>query len=84
MRRAISSSSEQITAMKTELDPGISREELLAEFHEGLDRAAGGSALSREPIWSSRGESARSSFPPAWEGCLCISPIIRSGTPGKS
>jgi uncharacterized damage-inducible protein DinB len=33
-------SSEQITAMKTELDPGISREELLAEFHQGLERAA--------------------------------------------
>jgi DinB superfamily len=33
-------SSEQITAMKTELDAGISREELLAEFHEGLERAA--------------------------------------------
>lgn len=32
--------SEQITAMKTELDPGISREELLAEFHEGLERSA--------------------------------------------
>lgn len=32
--------SEQITAARTELDPGISREELLAEFHEGLDRAA--------------------------------------------
>jgi uncharacterized damage-inducible protein DinB len=33
-------SSEQITAFKTELDPDISREELLAEFHQGLDRAA--------------------------------------------
>lgn len=33
-------SAEQITAYKTELDPGISREELLAEFHQGLDRAA--------------------------------------------
>lgn len=33
--------SEQLTALKTELDPGISREELLAEFHQGLDRAAG-------------------------------------------
>jgi uncharacterized damage-inducible protein DinB len=33
-------SSEQIAAMKTELDPGISREELLAEFHEGLERSA--------------------------------------------
>ena len=33
-------SSEQITAMKTELDLGISREELLAEFHEGLERSA--------------------------------------------
>ena len=32
--------SEQITAMKTELDPGISREELLAEFHRGLEEAA--------------------------------------------
>jgi uncharacterized damage-inducible protein DinB len=32
--------SEQLTALKTELDPGISREELLAEFHQGLDRAA--------------------------------------------
>ncbi len=32
--------SEQITALKTEVDPGISREELLAEFHQGLDRAA--------------------------------------------
>jgi uncharacterized damage-inducible protein DinB len=31
---------EQITAMKTEIDPGISREELLAEFHQGLDSAA--------------------------------------------
>jgi uncharacterized damage-inducible protein DinB len=31
---------EQITAMKTELDPGISREELIAEFHQGLDSAA--------------------------------------------
>ncbi len=31
---------EQLTALKTELDPGISREELLAEFHQGLDRAA--------------------------------------------
>jgi hypothetical protein len=33
-------SAEQITAAKTELDPGISREELLAEFHQGLDGAA--------------------------------------------
>jgi len=33
-------SSDQITAMKTELDPGISREELLAEFHQGLEQAA--------------------------------------------
>jgi hypothetical protein len=33
-------SAEQITAARTELDPGISREELLAEFHQGLDRAA--------------------------------------------
>lgn len=33
-------SAEQLTAAKTELDPGISREELLAEFHQGLDRAA--------------------------------------------
>jgi uncharacterized damage-inducible protein DinB len=32
-------SAEQITAARTELDPGISREELLAEFHEGLDYA---------------------------------------------
>ncbi|HZD49609.1 MAG TPA: DinB family protein [Silvibacterium sp.] len=31
---------EQLTAARTELDPGISREELLAEFHQGLDRAA--------------------------------------------
>jgi len=31
---------EQITAMKTELDPDISREELIAEFHQGLDRAS--------------------------------------------
>ena len=31
---------EQITALKTEFDPGISREELLAEFHQGLDHAA--------------------------------------------
>jgi hypothetical protein len=30
----------QITALKTELDPGISREELLAEFHQGLDSAS--------------------------------------------
>ncbi|MFY9935684.1 MAG: DinB family protein [Silvibacterium sp.] len=29
----------QITAARTEFDPGISREELLAEFHEGLDHA---------------------------------------------
>ena len=34
-------SSEQLTAARTELDPGISREELLAEFHQGLERAAG-------------------------------------------
>jgi len=33
-------SAEQITAARTELDPGVSREELLAEFHQGLDRAA--------------------------------------------
>ncbi len=33
-------STEQLTAARTELDPGISREELLAEFHQGLDRAA--------------------------------------------
>lgn len=32
--------SEQLIALKTELDPGISREELLAEFHQGLDSAA--------------------------------------------
>lgn len=32
---------EQITAARTELDSGVSREELLAEFHQGLDRAAG-------------------------------------------
>jgi DinB superfamily len=32
--------SEQLTALKTELDPGISREELLAEFHQGLEQAA--------------------------------------------
>jgi uncharacterized damage-inducible protein DinB len=31
---------EQLTALKTEYDPGISREELLAEFHQGLDSAA--------------------------------------------
>jgi len=30
----------QLTAMRTELDPGISREELLAEFHHGLESAA--------------------------------------------
>jgi DinB superfamily len=33
-------SAEQVTAARTELDPGVSREELLAEFHQGLDRAA--------------------------------------------
>ena len=31
--------SEQIIAYKTELDPAVSREEILAEFHQGLDRA---------------------------------------------
>ncbi len=33
-------SSEQLIAYKTELDPAVSREEILAEFHQGLDRAA--------------------------------------------
>ena len=33
-------SAEQITALKTELDPSVSREEVLAEFHQGLDQAA--------------------------------------------
>jgi len=32
--------SEQLIAYKTELDPAVSREEILAEFHQGLDRAA--------------------------------------------
>jgi uncharacterized damage-inducible protein DinB len=31
---------EQLIAYKTELDPAVSREEILAEFHQGLDRAA--------------------------------------------
>jgi len=30
---------EQLTALRTELDPGISREELLAEFYQGLETA---------------------------------------------
>ena len=33
-------SNEQVIAYKTELDPGVSREEVLAEFHQGLDGAA--------------------------------------------
>ena len=33
-------SPEQLIALKTELDPAVSREEILAEFHQGLDRAA--------------------------------------------
>lgn len=33
-------SSEQLIAYKTELDPAVSREEILAEFHQGLDQAA--------------------------------------------
>ena len=33
-------SSEQVIALKTELDPAVPREEILAEFHQGLDRAA--------------------------------------------
>jgi uncharacterized damage-inducible protein DinB len=32
--------SEQLIALKTELDPAVSREEIIAEFHQGLDRAA--------------------------------------------
>jgi uncharacterized damage-inducible protein DinB len=33
-------SSEQITAMKTESDPGVSRDELFSEFNAGLESAA--------------------------------------------
>ncbi|MBV8630049.1 MAG: DinB family protein [Silvibacterium sp.] len=33
-------SSEQLIAYKTELDPAVSREEILAEFHQGLEHAA--------------------------------------------
>ena len=32
--------SEQLIALKTELDPAVSREEIVAEFHQGLDRAS--------------------------------------------
>ena len=52
-------SPEQLIAYKTELDPAVSREEILAEFHQGLDRGLQAGRPDGEPVAASRRLLAR-------------------------
>ncbi len=70
---------EQLAALKTESDPGVTRDALILEFEEGMETAM----VRVQSFAGSRARSARSSFPRRWAACLSTSPTTPSATPAR-
>jgi len=76
-------SSEQLVALKTELDPGATNAELFSEFRKGIDDAMGrlrafAGADLEQPAPSDAKDCRR-----PWAACWSTAPTTRSATPDR-
>jgi len=73
-------SAEQISAMKGELEPGATRNELMAELAVALAKSAKRVPLIFAGAYGRRAQSrVKRSCPRQWEDCWSTLPIIRNG-----